>query len=306
MSSATSITAPNSGPNRIRAWLPILLIMPSIILLLSLIAYPLLFALKNSFYFWNLQRSSEPLGFVGLQNYKMVLAGPEFFPSLWNTLILTFSGTAIEFGLGLAIALLLANKLPGMSVSRAILIMPTTIAPVVVGFLFRYMYDPNGGLAGWLLGTVGLAAPIEGILGSSTTALAAVLFADVWQWTPFFAIVLYAGLLSVPPSLIEAARLDGASAWTMFWRIKFPLVLKTALIILILRFMQLFNTFDLVLVLTRGGPGTSSRTLGYTLYQQGLVDFNIGIASATTWLIVLIVNIIVGLYVFFAFKNWEW
>ena len=291
---------------QIRAWFPVLLIMPSVILLLSVIGYPLLFALKNSFYFWNLQRSGEPLGFVGLANYRMVLGGPEFFPSLWNTLILTVSGTAIEFGLGLAIALLLATQLPGMSVSRAILIMPTTIAPVVVGFLFRYMYDPNGGLAGWLLETIGLGAPVEGILGSSTTALAAVLFADVWQWTPFFAIVLYAGLLSISPSLIEAARLDGASAWTLLWRIKFPLIIKTALIILILRFMQLFNTFDLVLVLTRGGPGTSSRTLGYTLYQQGLIDFNIGMASATTWLIVLIVNIIVGLYMFFTFKYWDW
>ena len=83
-------------------------------------------------------------------------------------------------------------------------------------------------------------------------------------------------------------------------------MLKTALIILLLRFMQLFNTFDLVLVLTRGGPGTSSRTLGYTLYQQGLIDFNIGIASATTWMIVLIINALVGLYIFFAFRNWEW
>ena len=92
----------------------------------------------------------------------------------------------------------------------------------------------------------------------------------------------------------------------MVFRIKLPFVLKTALIILLLRFMQLFNTFDLVLVLTRGGPGTSSRTLGYTLYQQGLIDFNIGIASATTWMIVLIINALVGLYIFFAFRDWEW
>ena len=206
----------------------------------------------------------------------------------------------------MAIALLLAERLPGMSVSRAILIMPTTIAPIVAGFLFRYMYDPTGGLLTWLLTSLGLDPPATGILGSSATSLAAVLLADVWQWTPFFAIVLYAGLLSVSPSLIEAARLDGASAWTMLWRIKLPLIMKTALIILILRFMQLFNTFDLVLVLTRGGPGTSSRTLGYSLYQQGLIDFNIGMASAMTWLVVIIVNAIVGLYVFFAFRDWEW
>jgi len=286
--------------------LPILLILPSVILLVTLIAYPLIFALKNSFYFWNLQTSAEPVQFVGLANYRLVLSGPEFFPSLWNTLLLSISGTAIQFCLGLSIALLLANKLPGMSVSRAILIMPTTIAPIVVGFLFRYMYDPSGGVITWLLDVSGIGAPATGLLGSASTSLLAVLIADIWQWTPFFAITLYAGLLSVSPELVEAARLDGASARTILFRIKLPLIMKTALIVLILRFMQLFNTFDLVLVLTRGGPGTSSRTLGYTLYQQGLIDFNIGIASATTWLVVIIVNAIVGLYAFFAFRNWKW
>ncbi|MFV0385594.1 carbohydrate ABC transporter permease [Paracoccus sp. (in: a-proteobacteria)] len=306
--SHASTSPPGTRPsrNRLREHLPILLIAPSVILLVGLIAYPLVFALKNSFYFWNLQTSPEPVMFVGLANYKLVLSGPEFFPSLWNTLLLTFSGTAIEFGLGLAIALLLANRLPGMSVSRAILIMPTTIAPIVVGFLFRYMYDPSGGIITWLLTSIGIDPPSAGILGSANTSLLAVLVADVWQWTPFFAITLYAGLLSVSPDLIEAARLDGASSATILWRIKLPLIMKTALIVLILRFMQLFNTFDLVLVLTRGGPGTSSRTLGYTLYQQGLIDFNIGMASATTWLVVIIVNAIVGLYAFFAFRNWEW
>lgn len=306
MQTATSRTQKPSSRNRVRTYLPVLLIAPSVILLVGLIAYPLVFALRNSFYFWNLQTSPKPVMFVGLANYELVLSGSEFFPSLWNTLLLTFSGTAIEFALGLAIALLLANRMPGMSISRAILIMPTTIAPIVVGFLFRYMYDPSGGLITWIMSSVGFAPPSAGILGSTSTSLIAILVADVWQWTPFFAITLYAGLLSVPPDLIEAARLDGASAATILRRIKLPLIMKTALIVLILRFMQLFNTFDLVLVLTRGGPGTSSRTLGYTLYQQGLIDFNIGMASATTWLVVIIVNAIVGLYAFFAFRNWEW
>ena len=92
----------------------------------------------------------------------------------------------------------------------------------------------------------------------------------------------------------------------MLWRVKLPLVMKTATIVILLRFMQLFNTFDLVLVLTRGGPGVASRTLGYSLYQQGLVEFNIGAASAMTWIIVAIVNVIVGLYIAIAFRRWEW
>ena len=117
--------------------------------------------------------------------------------------------------------------------------------------------------------------------------------------------MLYAGLLSLPAEVIEAATLDRASSWAMLLRINLPLIRKTAMIVVMLRFMQLFNTFDLVLVLTRGGPGASSRTLGYALYQQGLMDFNIGLSSAMTWLMVIVVNALIGLFVFFAFKDLE-
>jgi multiple sugar transport system permease protein len=288
---------------RLPSFVPWLLISPSIILLVALIAFPLVFALKNSFYFWNLQMSPTPMGFIGWGNYEMALQGSFFFGALYNTLLITVVGTAIEFVLGLAIALLLVQRLPGMNVTRALLIMPTTIAPVVVGFLFRYMYDPGGGLIPWLLSSLGIPLPPEGLLGSGTTALWAVLFADIWQWTPFFAIVLYAGLLSIPADIIEAARIDRASPWAMLMRIKIPLIKKTAMIVIMLRFMQLFNTFDLVLVLTKGGPGASTRTLGYSLYQYGLVDFNIGLASAMTWLMVVVVNAMIALLVFFAFKE---
>ena len=242
---------------------------------------------------------------VGFDNYAMILESPDFLRALLNTVALTVVGTAIEFALGLGIAVVLASALPGMSVARALLILPVTIAPIVVGFLYRYMYDPSGGLAVFILHTIGLPPPPQGLLGSADTALLSVLFADVWQWTPFVAIILYAGLLSVPQDVLEAARLDGASRWTMLWRIKLPLIRQTALIVVMLRFMQLFNTFDLVLVLTKGGPGTASRTLGYSLYELGLVQFNIGMASAMTWIIVILVNIFIGLFLYVAFKGRE-
>ncbi|WP_448954373.1 carbohydrate ABC transporter permease [Labrys neptuniae] len=303
MAIAETAAIPARPKRRMPGFLPYLLISPSIILLLALIAFPLLFALKNSFYFWNLQMSPVPMGYIGGGNYEMAFSNSFFLGALKNTLLLTLVGTAIEFCLGLAIALLLVKKLPGLNLARALLIMPTTIAPIVVGFLFRYMYDPNGGLIPWMLSSAGIPLPPQGLLGAGSTALWAILFADIWQWTPFFAIVLYAGLLSVPSDIIEAARLDKTSPWAMLMRIKLPLIRKTALIVVMLRFMQLFNTFDLVLVLTKGGPGSSTRTLGYSLYQQGLVDFNIGLSSAMTWMMVIIVNAIIGLFVFFAFKD---
>jgi multiple sugar transport system permease protein len=247
----------------------------------------------------------QPLGFVGLANYEMTLTDSVFLESLKNTLVLTFAGTLVEVTLGFAIALLLTRALRGMSAARAILIMPTTIAPIVVGFLFRYMYDPTGGVIPWVMRTLGLPVPKEGLLGSGYTSLGSILVADAWQWTPFCAIVLNAALLTVPQEVIEAARSDGARAWTIVTRVKLPLIRRTLAFVVMLRSMQLFNTFDLVLVLTRGGPGTASRTLGYTLYQQGLVDFNIGLASATTWIIVVLVNAMIALYVFVIFKDWH-
>jgi multiple sugar transport system permease protein len=276
------------------------------LLLAALIIYPTFFVISNSFYFWNLQTSPVPLQFIGLKNFEMVFTVTPFVESLRNTLVIAFVGTVLQFCLGLGIAMLLNVGLRGTGIFRALLIMPITLAPVVTGFLFRYMYYREGGLITWLLLSVGIPVSERGLLGEESTALAAVLVADTWQWTPFAAILLYAGLLSISDEVIEAARVDGAAGWRLFWNITLPLIRPTAAIFIMLRFMQLFNMFDLVLVLTRGGPGTASRTLAYNLYQEGLVNYNIGIAAAMTVMIVIIVTILINIYIRFAFSEWEW
>lgn len=285
--------------------LPYLLLLPSIIVLLSLVIYPMGFALVNSFWFWNLQTSPEPLFYTGTDNYRMVFETTPFMEALGNTLLLSFAGTFVQFWLGMGIALLLNTHLRGMNVTRALLIMPTTVAPIVVGFLFRYLFTPDSGLLSWFLETVGFPIPEAGMLGDASTSLLSIGIADTWQWTPFFAIVLYAGLLSIPEDIVEAALVDGARGLSMFWRITLPLVMPVAILIIMIRFMQLFNIFDLVFVLTAGGPGTSSRTLSFNLYQEGLVNYNIGITAAMTWIIVIIVTIIINIYIWIAFRNRE-
>lgn len=306
MSAALSLEDQGQPPLRIkrrRSLLPLFLLAPSVALLTALVAYPLVFSLRNSFYFWNLQMSPQPLAFIGLGNYRQVFIQSDFLEALWHTLAIAIIGTAIEIGAGLAIAHLLMTRLRGVTLCRTLLIMPTTIAPIVTGFLFRYLYDAQGGLIPWLLHAAHIPVPAEGLLGSGQTALWAILAADIWQWTPFCAIVLYAGLLSVPDEIVEAARIDGAGAWTILWRMTLPMIRKPMSFVAALRLMQIFNLFDLVLVLTRGGPGSVSRTLSYNLYQQGLVDFNIGLSSASTWIIVILVNILIGLFAVFAFKD---
>lgn len=287
-------------------WYPYLFILPSFLLLVLLIVYPTFFVISNSFYFWNLQISPVPMQFVGLKNFELVFTATPFVDSLRNTLVVAFTGTFVEFWLGMGIALLLNSGVRGSTLFRSLLIMPITIAPVVTGFLFRYMYYREGGLITWLLLQLGIPVSARGLLGEESTALASVLLADIWQWTPFAAILLYAGLLTISDEVREAARVDGASGWRMFWQITLPLVRPTAAIFIMLRFMQLFNMFDLVLVLTRGGPGTSSRTLAYNLYQEGLANYNIGIAAAMTLLIVLLVTLLINIYIRIAFKDWEW
>ena len=285
---------------------PYLLIFPSVLLLFALVIYPVIFVISNSFRFWNLQTSPVPLQFVGLQNFRMVFVATPFVDATRNTFVLAFVGTFIEFWFGMGIALLLNTGVRGMSFFRAVLIMPITIAPIVTGFLFRYMYYREGGLITWLLLQVGVPVSDRGILGEESTALAGVLLADVWQWTPFAAILLLAGLLSISDEVLEAGRVDGASGLTLFRRIILPLVRPTAAIFIMLRFMQLFNMFDLVLILTRGGPGTSSRTLAYNLFQEGLANYNIGVAAAMTVMIVIMVTVLINIYIRIAFKDWEW
>ena len=285
---------------------PYLFVLPSVALLFALIIYPTVFVISNSFYFWNLQTSPVPLQFVGLGNFRLVFTATPFVESLINTFIIAIVGTFVQFWFGMGIALLLNTHVRGINLFRALLIMPITIAPLVTGFLFRYMYYREGGLITWLLLSIGIPVSERGLLGEESTALASVLLADIWQWTPFAAILLFAGLLSISDEILEAGRVDGASGLTLFRRIMLPLISGPAAIFVMLRFMQLFNMFDLVLVLTRGGPGTSSRTLAYNLYQEGLVNYNIGIAAAMTVLIVLIVAVLINIYIRIAFKDWEW
>jgi len=280
------------------------LILPSLLLLVSIILYPLGFSLYYSFQNWNLQITPVPLGFVGLANYANALRDPTFVDYFINTLKISIMATAIEFTLGLGIALLLSLNLRGGNVVRAVLIMPTTVAPIVAGFLFRYLYYTDG-LISYLLSSIGVSIPKQGILGSPLTAIWGIIFTDVWEWTPFFAIILLAGLQSISAEIIEAARVDGASFFRVFWHIMLPSLRFVASIIIMIRFMQVFNLFDIVYVETMGGPGTSTRTLSYNLYYEGLVNYNIGYSTAIAWIMIITIAIIINLFIIFAFKEKE-
>jgi multiple sugar transport system permease protein len=262
------------------------------------------FSLYHSFQNWTLQMSPTPQGFVGFENYLNAFKDPTFVHSFVNTIRLSVSATAIEFVLGLAIALLLNTSIKGSSLVRALLIMPTTAAPIVVGFIFRYLYYKDD-LITYLLTSVGIRVPKEGILGSTSTALWGIVFTDVWEWTPFFTLILLAGLQSIPDEILEAARVDGASFPRIFWHIMLPHLRFVSTIVLMIRFMQTFNLFDIIYVETMGGPGTATRTLSYNLFYEGLVNYNIGYSTAIAWIMIIIVLILVNVFIRFSFKGRE-
>jgi multiple sugar transport system permease protein len=287
-----------------RRGIPYWLIAPSLFLLLLIVMFPLGFTLRNSLIQYNLQTSPVPMGFVGLRNFKIAIEDPTFIKSLINTIKLSFIATAIEFVLGLGIALLLNENLKGSGKVRALIIMPTTIAPMVAGFIFRYLYYPDG-LIPYLFSLVRLRFPAEGILGSRATALLGVAFTDVWEWTPFFAIILLAGLQSISKEVLEAAKVDGASYVKTLLRVIMPNLSFVTFIIIMIRFMQVFNLFDIIYAETMGGPATASRTLSYNLYYTGLVEYNIGYSSALAWIMIIIIAVMINLFILFSFRGKE-
>ncbi len=283
---------------------PVPFFLPSFVILVAIVIFPMFFSLRNSFVNWNLQLGPDPMGFVGLGNYAAAFRDPTFTQGLLNTFKLSFFATAVEFALGLGIALLLNEGLKGSHVVRALIIMPTTVSPMIAGFMFRFLYYTDG-LFAYLFSLVGVHLPKEGVLGNSSTALLGVAFTDIWQWTPFFAIILLAGIQSIATEILEAARVDGASYLKTLMRIIMPNLTSVTLIIVMIRFMQVFNLFDIIYAETMGGPGTASRTLSYNLYYRGLVEYNIGYSSAIGWIMMLIAALLINVFMKLGFRGKE-
>jgi len=275
---------------------PVPWLIPSILVLLIVSLYPLVFAVFNSFRFYNLGVSVEPGGFVGFGNYARALGDPDFHRAILNTLIFCVVVTAIEMILGVLLALLLRERLVGIGIARAILIMPVAIAPAVAGLAFRSMYTSGTGLVPALLEKIGVHVPEAGILGDPSTAFPALIITDVWQWTPFVALIALAALQGVPQDVVEAARMDGAGGFRILRSVTLPMIATALATVALLRFIQSFNVFDIIYVQTRGGPGGSTSTIGFEVFMAGLNSYNIGFASALTMIASIIVGVFINVY----------
>jgi multiple sugar transport system permease protein len=278
---------------------PYLFVAPAALVMLIALFYPIAYMIWGSFRDWD---PSQPIGeteFVGLANYARLLADPAFHESFWVTLVFAFTVVSVEMVLGVGLALLLDRNIRGMSVLRTLFILPMMIAPVVVGLVWRYMFHQTYGTFNRFLEAVGL--PTVDWLGQN--ALLSVIIADIWQWTPFIFILSLAALQSLPRSALEAARIDGATAWQQIWFIKLPLMMPVLIVTMLLRLIDAFKVLEVILVLTGGGPGLQTEILALRIARTAREFRELGEAAAmSNYLLMLLMVLTLGM---FAFTRWQ-
>ena len=274
----------------------LLLLGPAVIYLLALSIYPTIYSLWIALHNYSLYRR-DLTSFAGFDNFTDLLDSDVFKESLKVTLTFAAAAVIIELILGFAIAALLDRKMRGANILRTLLIIPVLISPVAMGLTFRYIFAPTYGLLTYLMRSAHI--PTADWTVSVTWALPVVIFTDVWQWTPFVALILLSAMQSLSTEVIEAAELDGLTEWQKLWRIVLPLIRPVLLVVVLIRLIDSIRMFDLVFVMTRGGPGSTTEVLSILSYVTGFSSGNMGSASAIAWVTLVIVNVLVVIFLRF-------
>lgn len=266
-----------------------LLVAPSILLMLLVGVFPLLYLIMVSFQ--GITMTENNTDFVGLQNYAYLVADKRMWQALGHTMIFLVIALPIELLLGLAMAQLFLEKLPGRQVFIALLVLPVVISPIVAGATWSLMFDnrfgPINQIIGWLMGKeVALLWTFNPHL-----VYPAILVAEIWQWTPFMFLLLLAALANVDKSQLEAAAIDGAGYWRTFRKIVLPSIWPVMAIALLIRALDLFRLFDIVWALTQGGPGTMTETISMFTYVQGFRQFETSYTAAVALLIIVLLSV---------------
>jgi multiple sugar transport system permease protein len=262
----------------------LLLLGPCALYLIAFSVFPLLYSLRISF--TDLKAAESTGNWVGLDNYAQLFSDPNFWNAAGNTAIMVGSAVAIQVVLGTALALFFNLRLRGSWFVRGALILPMLLTPIVVGVMWRALLDPDWGIVNWAIAQLGIG-PISW-LGSTEWAIPTLTLVDVWQWTPFVFLVVFARLQSLPTDVFEAAQVDGAGSLAMVRRITLPLLAPAIAFAAIFRAIDAFRSFDLVYGLSYGGPARASTTLSFLAFQNGFQFQNYGYAAATAYVMVIV------------------
>jgi multiple sugar transport system permease protein len=229
---------------------------------------------------------------VGLDNYRDALGDGVFLASLARSIAFAVPITLVELLLGVAVALLLQGSIRGGHLVRALILLPLMTPPIMVAVAWKLILHPTGGLLNGLLRSLGLTEQPVSFLGSSTWAFPAVGLADAWQWTPFVILLAFAALQSLPEETRQAALVDGASPWRVFWGITLPMLAPALVAIALIRLIMAFKLFDLVYALTQGGPGFDTTVATFQIYRTALERFDVGAGAAQTLLFAVVVSLV--------------
>ena len=281
---------------------PVPWLAPLVAMLVVFTIYPLFYNIWLSFHEY--APFKRRLVYVGTENWSTLVNDPRFWEALSVTFTYFFVLLAIQIVLGMIIALLLDSDEPGFGLLRGLLTLTLVIPPAITGMMFLLMEDPEFGVLTYLLEAMGILSGQDPILATSSTALAGVMLADVWQWTPFMVLIFLAGLRSLPQEPYEAAMLDGASAFQTFRRITLPMMSKVIAVAVLIRGIDLFRAFDYMFVMTSGGPGTSTYTLSLYAWQQTFSFIKWGYGATLSLVSLVIILVIANLFIWIAKVRW--
>jgi multiple sugar transport system permease protein len=275
--------------DRITGWV---LVLPALLLLILVFAYPIGRALWLSLFTRNLGTKLQPV-FSGLDNYARMMGDGRFWQSGWTTTVFTVTSVCLELLLGLGIALVLNRSFRGRNLVRTIAILPWALPTALIGLAWTWIFNDQFGVVNDILLRLGLIKTGINWLGEPTLAMASVIFADVWKTTPFISILLLAGLQSISADLYEAHAIDGATPWQSFRQITLPLLMPQILIALLFRFAQAFGIFDLITVMTGGGPGGATEVVSLYIYATIMryLDFGYGAALVVVTFVLLVIAV---------------
>jgi multiple sugar transport system permease protein len=265
-------------------------------MLIILIAGPLIYSIVLSLFEWQITDVNRDKPFVGLQNYLTLVTDPMVLVALRNTVVSVIASVGTELVLGFIVATALFELTRGRRLANSIILLPMIVAPVITALLWRYLLDPQYGLVSRVATGLGAEKGID-FFGNPDLALPALIAVDIWHWTPFVILILPAGMLGIPEDQFEAAGIDGAGRIRISWSIVLPAILPQILLVLLFRTMDTYRIFDTVFVLTRGGPGTSTETIGLYTYRTGFSYFEMGYAMALSVFILVTVAIISTVYI---------
>jgi multiple sugar transport system permease protein len=256
---------------------------PTLLAMAAVVAFPLLFAAWVAVHEYDLTEGGIG-AFVGLQNLARTLSDDLFATAARNTIVYSVSVVALELLLALGLSLLLNQpRLRFRNVYLAILLIPLLVSPVAVGLIWRLLLHPDLGAVNWML--TGLGLPPQAWLAGQSTAMPTVIGVDVWHETSLMIVIILAGLTALPRDPVEAAQVDGASRWQVLWSITLPLLVPVLLVAVVIRLIAAMKTYDLIYVLTRGGPGSATETVSYSIWKAAFTSLDMGRAAAASFLL---------------------